>query len=216
MGSANPRTTLTPENFHGAYVELTNDVTASNFVPTGYGALTWPTIRYDTDNIFETVAKQAFVVPAGFKYAKCGCQIDTNADPVWAASTAYALDDIVQPTVGSMLRYQVTTAGTSGAAEPAWPTIMGGTVTDGTVTWTCIHAASIKPRIQWNAEGFGRGINDSALNGYPGTVHTTSNGNTGWLNVSAGDTFKVIPIVGANRKVTIAGAFTFFWIELRN
>lgn len=33
--------------------------------------------------------------------------------------------------------YEVTTAGVSGAAQPTWPLVVGNTVVDGTVTWTC-------------------------------------------------------------------------------
>ena len=55
----------------------------------------------------------------------------------WAASTAYALGAIVIPTANNGLWYECTTAGTSGTAEPAWPTTEGATVGDNTVTWTC-------------------------------------------------------------------------------
>jgi len=57
----------------------------------------------------------------------------------WLASHAYILGDIVVPTEGleNGFRYECTTAGTSGASEPTWPTTEGGTVDDGTVTWTC-------------------------------------------------------------------------------
>ena len=55
----------------------------------------------------------------------------------WVASTAYSLDDLVSPTTPNGYRYKATVAGTSAASEPTWPTTVGQTVVDGTVTWTC-------------------------------------------------------------------------------
>lgn len=57
----------------------------------------------------------------------------------WAASTAYAAGAFVRPTSvtdTNELVFECTTAGTSAATEPTWPTADAGTVTDGTVTWT--------------------------------------------------------------------------------
>lgn len=60
----------------------------------------------------------------------------------WAASFAYALGAYVIPTTFGSISgqtgkiFKVTTAGTSGTTQPTWPTTAGGTVTDGTVTWT--------------------------------------------------------------------------------
>lgn len=54
-------------------------------------------------------------------------------DAEWKASTAYADGDTVVPTSRNGLRYRVSVAGSSGAAEPTWAT--SGTVTDGGVTW---------------------------------------------------------------------------------
>ena len=56
----------------------------------------------------------------------------------WLASTAYSLNTIVKPIASYNYAYKCTGAGTSGSAEPAWPTTAGGTVTDGGVTWTCM------------------------------------------------------------------------------
>ncbi len=57
-----------------------------------------------------------------------------EAGAEWAPSTAYAVGDTVVPTSRNGVRYRVSVAGTSGAAEPAtWP--VTGTVTDGGVTW---------------------------------------------------------------------------------
>ncbi len=56
----------------------------------------------------------------------------------WSASTAYSVGDIVFPTSANGFVYEATSGGTSGASEPAWPTTLGGTVTDNTVTWKAL------------------------------------------------------------------------------
>lgn len=50
----------------------------------------------------------------------------------FAPTTAYALNDLVYPTVPNGLVYKVTTAGTTGASEPTWGLVIGGTTTSGT------------------------------------------------------------------------------------
>lgn len=58
----------------------------------------------------------------------------------WAAATAYVVDGCVKPTSPNSFWYKCTVAGTSHATvQPTWPTTVGGTVTDGTVTWKCIE-----------------------------------------------------------------------------
>ena len=51
-------------------------------------------------------------------------------------STAVSLLDTVIPTAPNGRMYRCTTAGTTAAGEPAWPTTSGGTVSDGTAVWT--------------------------------------------------------------------------------
>lgn len=57
----------------------------------------------------------------------------------WAASTAYAVNNCVKPTTLNGYWYKCTVAGTSGTAEPTWPTTVGTTVTDGGATWECME-----------------------------------------------------------------------------
>lgn len=64
----------------------------------------------------------------------------TSDATVWAASTDYALNDRVTLSTGELL--QVTVAGTSTTTEPAAPTVVGRTVSDGTVTWQRIEAST--------------------------------------------------------------------------
>jgi len=63
----------------------------------------------------------------------------------WEATTVYALGAIIVPTAlkATGYEYECTTAGTSGAAEPTWPTVPGGTVVDATATWTCRSASTL-------------------------------------------------------------------------
>ena len=64
----------------------------------------------------------------------------STSQPVWAASTAYALNAYIMPTQVNQngWYFQCTVAGTSGTTEPAWPSTSGGTVVDGTVTWKAV------------------------------------------------------------------------------
>lgn len=65
-------------------------------------------------------------------------QVYNATKGTWAANTAYNLNDSVTPTVANGLKFVATTAGTSGATEPVWPTTVGATVTDGTITWKAV------------------------------------------------------------------------------
>lgn len=59
----------------------------------------------------------------------------------WQASTAYASNAIRRPTPPNFtgFQYKVTAGGggNSGGTEPTWPQYIGGTVSDGALTWTC-------------------------------------------------------------------------------
>ena len=60
----------------------------------------------------------------------------------WVASTAYAVGDIVRASLlqASGLVFRCTVAGTSASTQPAWPTDIGSTITDGSVTWKAISS----------------------------------------------------------------------------
>lgn len=64
--------------------------------------------------------------------------------PAWAPTAGYSINNFgyARPTTPNGLLYEVTTAGTSGPAEPIWPTTIGATVTSGTVVFTCRGAAT--------------------------------------------------------------------------
>ena len=60
----------------------------------------------------------------------------------WQATNGYSVDDICKPTTPNDYWYICTVAGTSSGTEPAvWPTTIGETEVDGSVTWECITDA---------------------------------------------------------------------------
>lgn len=72
-----------------------------------------------------------------------GLLVVPNPTGIWTASHAYSSGNYVVPTTFNSISgqqgkiFKCTTAGTSGASEPTWTSAgLGGTVTDGGVTWT--------------------------------------------------------------------------------
>ena len=64
--------------------------------------------------------------------------VSQSGKATWAATTAYTAGDFRLPTSGALILY-CTVSGTSGGAEPSWPTTYGSTQVDGTVTWEIRH-----------------------------------------------------------------------------
>jgi hypothetical protein len=77
-----------------------------------------------------------------------GVAISITAANSWtvtaATSTAYTLGQVVRPSAGNGYLYRCVVAGTSGGSAPTWPTVVGTTVADGSVTWLNIGTAAIK------------------------------------------------------------------------
>jgi hypothetical protein len=80
--------------------------------------------------LVSNVAAGVLTVPAGILAEEVAGDTVTIKRVVLAGE--YAI-----PTVANGFRYECTTPGSVGSTEPAWPAVVGGTVTDGTVVWTC-------------------------------------------------------------------------------
>lgn len=116
-------------------------------------------------NVFDPSVHQTTVAPAVFNMPATGVQVanlqqmgvigpglpnsgtltssvtvaPASAPPDWTAATPEALNTLIRPSTGNAggFAFRCTVPGTTGASEPAtWNQTVGGTVSDGTVTWT--------------------------------------------------------------------------------
>jgi hypothetical protein len=61
----------------------------------------------------------------------------------WTAETEVATGGWVRSSAPSTLRFECTSAGTTGVTSPAWPDAAGETVTDGDAVWTAREAGEL-------------------------------------------------------------------------
>lgn len=63
-----------------------------------------------------------------------------TAPTPWQSGTVTIVGDVVQPytDIGTGFFFRCIVAGTTGSFEPFWPTVIGNTTQDGTVTWMAV------------------------------------------------------------------------------
>lgn len=57
----------------------------------------------------------------------------------WRANEQFGAAEYARPNRSTGFAYQ-SSGGTSGEREPVWPTVLGGTVVNGSITWTAVAA----------------------------------------------------------------------------
>jgi hypothetical protein len=156
-GGINGAGTSRPNNFPTSY-GVSGITTAAAFRAA-------QTLWFDSSNVvgisgmdLPSIYNSTFKVTARFQFSSLANRIDIGftsggvsaavplirrltlnyvpAPSDWTASTAITLNDFRKPTVANGRRYYASVGGTTGGTEPTWPTASGGTVVDGTVTWT--------------------------------------------------------------------------------
>lgn len=111
-------------------------------------------------------------------------------------STAVSLGDTILPATANGHLYRCTTAGTTGAGEPTWPTANSGTVADGTAVWTEAYTyleAGTFTEVSTSSTGYGRVSVASSLANWAGTqgsgTTVASSGTSGTTSNNASITF---------------------------
>ena len=61
--------------------------------------------------------------------------LEGGTPPIWVTLTPYVVGDTVEPIAANGFFYKAIVAGTSDVGEPIFPTTIGDTVVDATVTW---------------------------------------------------------------------------------
>lgn len=73
-----------------------------------------------------------------FRHRMRGATARLLSNKPWEVSADYVVGQVVVPTSSPTLRFRATQAGTSDSVEPAWPTLVGDTISDGSVEWVAV------------------------------------------------------------------------------
>ncbi len=143
-----------------------------------------------------------------------------DSEWTWIPNTSYTASTLINAVDGCV--YKVTTAGTSGATMPAFPTAPGQTVTDGGVTWTNIYSPHYTTSAVWAAStpySTGSVILDSHGNFEIATTGGTSGSGTHptWNTSNGGTTADngIIWTIGKGCPTTAGCRHDVFVIELK-
>ena len=112
---------ITPTNTTTASVQITVPTSIGNF----FGSQGVNTVQFRSDL---RGVDMSYDVPVTVQVRYSSPRYDLNA---------YTVGQVVVPATPNNLRYRCTVAGTTAAAPPVYPTTVGTTVADGTVTWIC-------------------------------------------------------------------------------
>lgn len=108
-------------------------------------------------------------------------------------NTAYGLGAVVEPLATTGFQYRATTAGRTSKSEPRWPVIVGQTVKDGSVVWTCE---------QPDGASLQRTLSSTTWTGTGLTIGTPADASTESVALISGGT------LGQTYEVTIRGVFS--------
>ena len=88
------------------------------------------------------------VAPAGAAYARLNGRGDkTSPNPMWFDRFSWTYENLGVPS-GLIFKATQATTASSGSDEPVWPTVAGGVVVDGGVTWTAVVANRVVWKMQ--------------------------------------------------------------------
>jgi hypothetical protein len=127
---------------HGDYTGTTGFVSRNVSTPTNFRATArinttdFSTSRVSAFSFMMAANPSATTIPTRPIQANAiGIASIPVADAVWSANTVVAVGFNTTPATSNGFKYICTTAGTTGATEPTWPTTHGATVTSGTATF---------------------------------------------------------------------------------